>query len=247
MATSTREKVKSSLEDLVGSGKPFLPSEVPTYRAIFQSGILLKQEHASGNAANRKYGIPKLCSDLSYEIITQWRKANPKFEPPITIKEKSLTNRLITKWKRITNVANGLASESTAETAISELDSLCDICVCSHEIVLCPNHGDCSGCVYKAHVKCDCPLDQKVPRLELYWLFHQRHKTSEKSGIQIAAADLRETKRQQNAKRRKESDAIGAEKRAKLADSYRDKINQSCNLDSDEDVEPSDTVPIIER
>ena len=49
---NTRNKTKSSLEELVGPGKNFLPSEVPTYRAVFQRGLILQQENASNPQYN---------------------------------------------------------------------------------------------------------------------------------------------------------------------------------------------------
>ena len=39
----TRKQSYSKLSELVGSGKDFLPSEVPTLRAVIQKGILIRE------------------------------------------------------------------------------------------------------------------------------------------------------------------------------------------------------------
>ena len=39
----TRKHSYSKLSELVGSGKDFLPSEVPTLRAVIQKGILIRE------------------------------------------------------------------------------------------------------------------------------------------------------------------------------------------------------------
>ena len=218
---NTRNKTKSSLEELVGSGKNFLPSEVPTYRAVFQRGIILQQE----NAYKTSYKTSNLCHDLAEEIISQWQKSNALFRPPITIQSKSIQNKLIKKWERIRKVSDGRCSEEIAHDAINELDSVFDIIVCKHEIVLCDNDEQCNGCDYKAHIKCDCPLKVKIPKLELEWVFHQRTKITEKSSLQISTADKKETLRQENAQK-------NAEKRKKQAESSVHKDNAPTNLDA---------------
>ena len=40
----TRHQSGSKLTELVGPGKDFIPSEVPTLRAVIQQGILIKEE-----------------------------------------------------------------------------------------------------------------------------------------------------------------------------------------------------------
>ena len=44
MPPSTRKAVDFKLKNLIGPGKEFLPSEVPTLRAVIQKGILIQEK-----------------------------------------------------------------------------------------------------------------------------------------------------------------------------------------------------------
>ena len=43
-SVSTRQSRCSARTDYVGKGKEFMPSELPTHRAVIQRGILLKEQ-----------------------------------------------------------------------------------------------------------------------------------------------------------------------------------------------------------
>ena len=92
------------------------------------------------------------------------------------------------------------------------LDQVFDISVCTHTIVICsdpesgcPRESDCRN---KAHTKCSCPLDCKIPVKELRWLYGQRKKCGEKSDMMMVGVDKIESNRQNKAYKRK---AAGAE------------------------------------
>ena len=56
-ATPTRLFSNTKLVELVGPGKEFLPSEVPTLRALIQKGILMQENNLHNNIIRSKYPI----------------------------------------------------------------------------------------------------------------------------------------------------------------------------------------------
>ena len=75
---------------------------------------------------------------------------------------------------------------------------------CKCEIYLCDNErANCNGCQYGAHISCSCPQKQKIPLLELRWLYYQRQKVGEKSQFQMALKDIAETQKNIRAVKRK--------------------------------------------
>ena len=97
------------------------------------------------------------------------------------------------------------------------LDKLLEVTKCSHKILLCSETGSgCLGekdCKLKAHINCDCPLESKVPVMELRWLAAQRAKTGEKSGMMMLGVDKVETARQESSKKKGSRGGSGAEKK----------------------------------
>ena len=195
----TRKSTQTKLVDLVGKGKQFIPSEVPTWRSIFQYAVLIqKTELVENNVKNSKYPICNLSHDIAIKVLEQWTLSNSKFQPPVTINQKTLSRRIEKRLTAINKVAKGKASKAETSKALSELDTLCDICVCQHDIYLCNNTDvKCSGCEFKAHIQCDCVKEVKVPRNELQWLYYQRHKKTEISQIQITRQDSTENKKEE--------------------------------------------------
>lgn len=195
----TRNSTQTTLIGLVGQGKVFIPSEVPTWRAIFQYGILLQKTKLLEDGGTRaNYPVEELSDDIATKVIEQWTLANSKFCPPVTVGKRGLAKKISRRWAGINKVARGKATAAEKSKAVRELDTLCDICVCQHEINLCNNSDvKCSGCRFQAHIQCNCAKDIKVPQNELYWLYYQRLKTSEKSSIQIGHKDLTENKKEE--------------------------------------------------
>lgn len=244
MAKHTRTSAASNLTELVGPGKDFLPSEVPTWRAVFQRGVLLREEQEVLNGVTKfNYPLTKLAPALAKLVCKQWKKSNSSFVPPIILKEKTLSNKILIKWKQMVTVANGNASHKVTTSAISELDTLLDLCLCKHKIVLCDSKEiDCAGCSDKAHITCDCTIKTKIPKLELRWLFYQRVKTTEKSVLQISTVDYKETKRINNATKRKAQETDAALKQIKREDSCNDELSQRLQLNDDKDTNFDDAL-----
>lgn len=217
-AARTRHQAGSRLADYVGPGKEFVPSEVPTLRAVIQQGILIKEKMLlEQGAAKTDIHVKQIVAEVVPLIVEQWHKSNAKFRPPVTIKEDSIRARVERLWGRVEEVVRGRSKKAEKEKVEQLLDKLLDITTCSHTILLCEEPGsDCKevkSCNFKAHIKCDCPRENKVPVMELQWLATQRAKIGEKSKLMMTTNDKAETERQKKAEKRKAEQYEAEEKR----------------------------------
>ena len=97
----------------------------------------------------------------------------------------------------------------------SGLDRLFDITKCHCSIMTCQETTNCSGCLSKFHIYCDCSKEQKIPFLELDFIRAQREKIGTFSTMMIANRDDKETKKQSKTAERKAADEASAEQLAK--------------------------------
>ena len=204
----TRHTFEDKLVNLVGSAKAFQLNDLPTYRAVIQRGLLIKQEHYVEH--DTKKGVLKkqlIISKLAPLVIAQWKKSNDIFCPPVTITERSLVNKLIRFWTKAENVAWNRSNKKESKFVMEKLDKVIDITICPHTILLCNNpESGCPSenkCLYKAHIKCSCPREIKVPVMELRWLYGQQHKSGEKSDMMMYGVDIVESHRQTKAAKRR--------------------------------------------
>ena len=220
--SKTRQQAGSHLRDYVGPGKEFLVSEAPTLRAIIQKGILMKEvAMIEEEVSKSRVFVGDIVCSLAPLVQEQWKMSNAKFCPPVTITQKSLVRKLETLWKRVEGVAKGKPARKGDQEKIPELlDKLVDITTCPHQILFCSEAGsDCPGkdCRYKAHIKCDCPREKKVPVLDLQWLAAQRAKTGEKSILMMTSDDKEETKKQNRTEKRRVEAEEAEKKRERQA------------------------------
>ena len=253
----TRSATKTKLSQFVGPGKDFLISEVPTWRSVIQKGIQLRNKKWQEDGVSKNlYSVNDMCRELSELIHLQWKKANAKFVPPIIIDEKHLARRIKTKWTKVNNISLRKYSEKTKKEIAVELDVLCDITMCKHPIYSCNSEdSNCKGCSQKVHIKCDCISTVKIPLIELEWLYFQRLKTNEVSKIQIAALDIKTSKKEEEklcsaAKRfksekdRKEKEEKEREERFKMVNPTAKDIDSSDLSDDSERQE--DDISVME-
>ena len=176
----TRKQSYSKLSELVGPGKDFLPSEVPTLRAVIQKGIPIREVLVDLGKAKTDVHSKDIIAQLVPSIVAQWQISNAKFTPPVTIKEKSIRTKVERLWWMVEEVKRGRAGKGLRKKVELLLDKLVDITTCPHTIHLCNEPGsgcqDIKKCKVQAHIKCDCPQECKIPVLELRWLHAQRTK-----------------------------------------------------------------------
>ena len=66
-----------TLRDYVGPGKSFDQSEVPTYRAIIQQGILIKEDMVINEVKDKSdIGALAIAKAVTPLIMAQWHKSN---------------------------------------------------------------------------------------------------------------------------------------------------------------------------
>ena len=141
----TRKHSYSKLSELVGSGKDFLPSEVPTLRAVIQKGILIREGVlVELGKAKTDVHSKDIIAQLVPSIVAQWQRSNAKFTPPVTIKEKSIRTKVERLWWMVEEVKRGRAGKGLRKKVELLLDKVVDITTCPHIIHLCNEPG--SGC-----------------------------------------------------------------------------------------------------
>ena len=122
---NTRGPLGTKFRDFVGPGKEFLPSEVPTLRAVLQRGILIK-ERIVLEEGRAKTDVPtsEIVQELAVLIQQQWQILNAKFCPPVVIQEYSLRKKLLKLWVKVEQVALGKVG-SDARERVLDMIGLC--------------------------------------------------------------------------------------------------------------------------
>ena len=206
------------MREFVGKGKEFDKSEVPTIRAVIQQGLLIKENWimAEEQLHRNEVSPQEIASSLAPLILAQWQKSNAKFIPPVTITEKSLLQKVLRLWKRVDKAALGNTTKAVKAKVEEMLDTLLDITTCSHTIMLCSEPGSgCLGqeeCKIKVHIQCSCILPNKLPVMELEWLYVQRKKKAEQSDMKMGDVDWIETEKQVKAANNKAKKKSGTDK-----------------------------------
>ena len=237
----TRRHSDSKLSELVGPGKEFIPSEVPTLRAIIQRGILIRDRLLlEQGSAKTDVHIKDIVVELVPLIVAQWQISNAKFAPPVTIKEDSIRAKVERLWGKVEEVKRGRAKKTEREKVELLLDKLLDITTCPHSIQLCNEPGsgckDVKKCKFQAHIKCDCPHEKKVPVLELRWLHAQRTKRGEKSSMMMSLDDKPETAKQRKAEKRR-CEEIEADRKRKKRQDEQEQLLMQQKADSEFELE----------
>ena len=227
----TRLSVSTLLSNIIGAGKEFITSELPTSRDILRYGIYLREQ---SDCDIRTYTVNQLSCDLSKAIIQQWKKAS--LEYPVVISEKAIIAKVKRLWELGIKVAQDRAKTVETSKFWSVCDKLFDILQCTCEIKACTS--ECKSKCTDIHLKCLCKKEQKIPPLELKFVAAQRTKSGSKGAVQIGGRDVIESKRQNAHLKRKQSDKKALARRIKALEDeqeYRD----GAGGDLDENVQVS--------
>ena len=195
----------SRVAELVGRGREFIPSELPTLKDVLRYALHLQEQKLLVQETNhRNYSTDEIVEDVFPALLSQWTRANTSFAPPVVVADRRIKERIRNAMTKARDIANGRCSRaSEVDRFSSTLDKLFDITRCRCPITTCSDSRECEGCQNKAHVSCSCPKERKIPFMELAFLLAQRQKTGELSQQQIAGADRKETKRQESIMKRK--------------------------------------------
>ena len=211
----TRNKIASHLSSLVGTGREFIPSELPTHRDLLRYGILCR-ELAEEN--RRNYTVNELVRDMIPPLLAQWQKANSQFKYPVINHEERLFSKVKKLWDDAVKASLGKGKLVEKQRFISKLDKLVDILNCKCPIKLCTELGCVKEgedrCKKDAHAECNCEREFKIPQLELAFVRAQRVKEGSAGSLHIGGSDIRESRRQMEALKNKEKEKTAKEKAA---------------------------------
>lgn len=208
----TRRKATSSVSRLVGTGREFVPSELPTARDVLRLAVLKRQQGED----RRNYGVDQLVTDVISSLLAQWQKANPHFTWPVTSHRATISAKIKKLWLRAVDISLGKRS-GDKQRFMERLDNLLDILKCQCPIRLCAEFG-CAGCDIGAHIDCRCSKAQKIPLIELVFVNGQRGKVGSVGPHQIGAVDRPESVRLEAAAQRLERQRVAEETRRKKAE-----------------------------
>ena len=91
--TTRKESGSQQMKNLVGKGKED-KTEVPSWRAVIQQGILLKETLILEDGLTKlEKSAGDLIKELAPFIVAEWNKSNINFTPPVTISENSLVRK----------------------------------------------------------------------------------------------------------------------------------------------------------
>ena len=106
--TTRKESGSQQMKNLVGKGKELDKTEVPSWRAVIQQGILLKETLILEDGLTKlEISARDLAKELAPLVAAQWNKSNIKFTPPVTISEDSLVRKIERMWTKVQDVARG--------------------------------------------------------------------------------------------------------------------------------------------
>ena len=72
--TRTGLSSDEKLIELVGTGKEFLPSEVPTLRDVIRKGIQIQQDNIYKGISRNNYSMSNMTRELTKLVINQWQE-----------------------------------------------------------------------------------------------------------------------------------------------------------------------------
>ena len=115
----------SKMSDLLGPGKEFTLSELPTLREVLRYGIWLRLENTEDqrNSTNKK-----MAKDIVKKVLEQWARANNQFKNPVILSEKTLCDKVVSLWDKSFRLTNDkMTAAVELKKMYSGLDRLFDI------------------------------------------------------------------------------------------------------------------------
>ena len=215
----TRGEASTLMSEYLGKGKEMLMTELPTLRDCLRYGIFLKETDPAFSKKNTPTSV--LVKAIMMEVKARWNRASSKFQPPITVQDKGVQEKLAVLWDKAQKIScKNITSQKEISRFEEQLDKLvdlikckCPIYDCNDQAVLCKGchcqEPNCTGCPKNApdlppcHIVCTCPAKQKIPVLELPFIRAQRAKVGTKSVAMIVSIDEKESKKMRNKEERK--------------------------------------------
>ena len=99
----TRLQTFTHMSNLIGTGREFLPSELPTLRDVLRYGLLLREQ--SGEDV-RNYPVVSLIKDICPEVLQKWQRANSSFVAPVINSKITILNKIQHSWEQAKNISD---------------------------------------------------------------------------------------------------------------------------------------------
>ena len=175
---------RSGTSNVVGPSKPLPLSDLPTLRDSLAFVGLLEEE-------GRKVDFA-----LMLEVVGEIEKIYARASTSLTLlKKHSIANKL---WRARQKQLYFQQSHTHDDKRIAfekKLDLIFEVLVCQ-----CPMTEDEMG----IQIMCSCPLEVKIPKDELPFIFAQRNRSSSLPTLQIGRLDLPKTKIMKKKEERKQ-------------------------------------------
>ena len=184
--------------EYLGSSSLMLETDLPTLRACLRYGMYLKEQAA---IEDKELDVTEMAKEIYRVVSSFYYKADPKLSPLVIMDDKSGVIKIKRCWEDINKIIWKQKNSSSIKKRVDpQLDMLFDLIHCKCELK-CFERVDCSvdkcshkkigscveevscavaGCSHLIDITCFCPVDMKIPKLDLPFVRAQRMKQGER-------------------------------------------------------------------
>ena len=175
---------RSKTSSVIGSSKPLPPSDLPTLRDTLAYIALLEEGGRSVNSS--------LFHEVAVEVKKIYERANSSLP---TVDNAAVVKKLDYFRKKQLYFQRSNTHDAKRIHFDKNLDKMLEILVCQCPMV------DEEGII---KIKCNCPVNKKIPSEELPFIFAQRNQSESRPLLQIGKLDVITTKKMKKKEARKE-------------------------------------------
>ena len=181
-ARVTRLSISNSL---VKAGE--LPtSDLPTLKDVLGK-MLLERDNIVESTKVPNVAVKAFAEVIIPDIKTVYKKVNSNL---VVNSDRTILGKLTKEYKLMKELER---SGKKTEGFVVKLGKLFDIINCKCQILTCEDFKTCEGCDNKVHILCECEDDEKIPEVELLYVFDQRSRRDGLKGkFQISGRDEKE-------------------------------------------------------
>ena len=112
------------MNNLLGTSRDLLPSELPTLRDVLRYGLLLREQNDDDK---RNYPTANLAKDIYPAVIENWKRANDLFKPPVINSRITVLNKIQDSRELAKDISLGRGKSEVKKRFIAKLGKLFDI------------------------------------------------------------------------------------------------------------------------
>ena len=128
----------SKLESVIGTAKPFVRNQLPTYRSILQKISLEKKRLIEAdNLHFSQVTAPELAKRVAGDLTHHLGTVCPLLTTPIILSEHSVRNKVLKLFVKAVEVTHNRVTKTVKNRFLESLDKLFDLTSCQHHIRLC--------------------------------------------------------------------------------------------------------------